>query len=293
MTRNNKLVETTIENYFALGFERNKNLFTEFLPNGYTKTTLNNVIPQFYEGLISIKILLGIFITLYDDFADNPKYHNLQLLSELMKIPEQVGEINTHHLSDLDVAILSFAKKTFTNIHSFLQTLPHVEILTPLLLFDLNQFYNGLKYSVLVRNMPSIANSMECACYLPHNMGIILVGMMDLMACAHLILDEIGTIREFFWYAQRFGNICNTLTTLDRELSEQDFGNEIVLLAKKSFSSFEQGNKHTMIKNQLIAERVKIINQLRLFKIHTFSTSQYIEGLLYLQNLHQLMEGVI
>lgn len=288
------MVEALIKDYFALGFERHIHLFTEFLPKGYAKTTLNSVGNSYYKDLIQIKILLGIFITLYDDFADNPKYQNPHLLTELMKIPEQdTGEINRHKLSKFDRKVLILAESIFFQIHSFLQTLPNAKRLNSLLLFDLHQFYNGLKYSILVRKIPNIANSMECICYLPHNMGIIMVGMMDLMASIDLIQNEIGTIREFFWYAQRFGNICNTLTTLDRELEQHDFGNEIVLLAKTALHTTGQDSKYALIKNQLVLEQENIIERLRQFEIRTFSTSEYIKGLMFLQKLHQQMKEVI
>ncbi|WP_419419014.1 hypothetical protein ACNVED_10720 [Legionella sp. D16C41] len=193
-----KIVESVINQYYSLGFKRNKVLFTEFLPKGYTKVTLDTVLPAYWQDLINIKILLGIFITLYDDFVDNPNYVNPKLINELVKLPLTSPTIDKSNLTEFELTVLAFAENIFTQIIAFLRSLPNFILLKPLFYFDVEQFFNGLKYAQLIRHVPLMANEVEYLCYLPHNMGIIIAGMMDLMAVAYLDMKELGLMREFF-----------------------------------------------------------------------------------------------
>ncbi|STX29396.1 Uncharacterised protein [Legionella beliardensis] len=288
----NTSVESRIADYYKLGFKRNKSLFSEFLPKGYAQVTLNQVPADYFKDLINTKILLGLFITLCDDFVDNPTYANPKLINELAKIPLDDVSIDTQGLTEFESKVVSFAKELFQQIISFLQKLPHFDCLKMLLYFDIKQFFNGLHYSQLIRIFPQMTNTVECACYLPHNMGIIIVGMMDLMAIADFDINEFGIIREFFWFAQRFSNICNTLTTFERELNEHDFGNEIMLLSAQENRQGDIGS-YQEAKEKLIAEQLTIIDQIALYQINSFSTLEYIKGLKYLQSLHQSMQGFI
>src|SRR3990167_2533466 len=66
---------------------RQEYLFNHFLLKGYQLTTLSSVADEFFPDLLSAKLHLGMLITLLDDFADHPKFHQPQLLDKLYQLP--------------------------------------------------------------------------------------------------------------------------------------------------------------------------------------------------------------
>src|ERR1700752_1519100 len=83
----------SLNRYRKIITHRDDRLFTEFLPKGYDYTMLSSVDDSLYNKVALAKFHLGMLITLLDDFADHPKYHNPRLLKEIYKLPYFLQEI--------------------------------------------------------------------------------------------------------------------------------------------------------------------------------------------------------
>jgi hypothetical protein len=280
---------------------RNPRLFTEFLPRGYEMMTLSSVDPEFRSRLAAAKLHLGLLITLYDDLADSPKWANSKLLHELYKLPFHADSIRAFRLSTDEKKIVELAKHLADETFPILNSLPHFGSLGPLLHFDLQQFYMANRYCELLTRLPYLANTLEAGICINHNMGMVIIGMMDLMASSDLRFDELGEIRSLLLRGQRIGRICNVLTTLGRELSEGDVTNELVLGAIQNRLVLPKETKNltprklASFRKTLEAERRGIFEEIakNRDRIQTFEVKSYESGLRKLQRLHETMEGVI
>ena len=288
-----------IATYKQLINQRHTALFTDFLPRGYLQTTLSSTPQAFVEELIIAKVHLGILITLCDDFADNPKFFNLPLVKALSYVPFFENLIDYHVFNQQEISCINLAKKLAHQFLERIKKLPHYHQLKNLLVFDLQQFYNCNYYCALLTNYPELSNLTEFRSYAPYNMGIIIIGMCDLMASPAFDLKELSTAREFFYLAQRFGNICNALNTLEREITENDMTNEIVLMGLKEkiidrthLTNSDPKEIITKLKpcsTNLIQERNRLLTSLHVIAptLTSFSAPSYIQGLQQLQTLHE------
>lgn len=284
---------------------RNDALFTEFLPQGYSHVTLSSVNLSLADNLLIAKIHLGIFITLLDDFADNPNYLNSKLLTEIYKIPFYSEYIQFLHLNKQEKEIISLADYVIQKLIQHIETLPHYATLKKLFEFDLRQFYSANHFCELINTIPSLANPEEIISLRPYNMGMVISGMLDIMASPTFDLSELGKTREILYLGQRFGSICNTLITFHRELLEHDVTNEIIIkgFSRQLVTPAElQSDFHEMITNKLAnvfqeldQERSSILTKITRLgeQIHSFDCEQYIASLINLQCLHEALRGVI
>lgn len=284
---------------------RDDRLFTEFLPSGYQATTLSSVDNCFLDYAMIAKFHLGMFITLLDDFADNPRYLNTFLLMEIYKIPFDRHSINEKALNENELAILRLADYLYQHIQDHIQVLPHYNTLLQVFKFDLLRFYQANKFSELMTQHIALVNSDELMQLRPFNMGIVISGMIDLFASSNFDLRELGVARHIFHLGQRFGSICNNLNTFSRELIEGDITNEIIVkgLERKLISSSDLNNKssdtlhdklHDIVK-EMESEQSEILNKIldHNDEIHSFHCDKYVTGLNQLKLLHEAMKGII
>jgi hypothetical protein len=192
----------------------------------YTAITLNTVPCSRFSELLRAKVCLGTLITLYDDFADRPSQSNPQLLEILYQLSfsnqSTVRSLLAHH-----DRVVEFAKSLFKEIRLILTRQPNYQMLCDVLEFDLRQFYSANQFSSLMMKHHNLNNLTENRLYSHHNMGMVIVGMFDLMAIDRLDLSELGVIREVFVLGQRLGRILNVLTTYEREVSDGDRTGEL------------------------------------------------------------------
>jgi|GEM_PF-3996864 len=90
-------------------------------------------------------------------------------------------------------------------------------------LFDLEQFFNTMRYAALVNDNPEMMNCAEHDLYTPHNMLMVSFGTLDLMCSEQFDARELGTLREALWHAQTMGRIGNVISTWRREIPDRDF----------------------------------------------------------------------
>lgn len=265
---------------------RKSALFNEFLVKGYTAMTLSSVSQNKFSELLLAKLCLGTLITLYDDFADRPSSSKPELLAKLYQFNFTEYQITgTFEESDSDV--IRFVESLFIEISKNLKDLPNYKHFIEILNFDLLQFYSANRFSSLLTANPRLNNTLENRMYTHHNMGMICVAMMDLMATPNVDLSELGSIREVFLLGQRMGRIFNVLSTRQRELLDGDVTGELAVC--QSFR--ETKAAEAKLRNEISELSLKI--QCYDVKIKTFSVNTYLEGLLKLQKLHERMEGTI
>lgn len=287
-----------IERFHAIHPHRSPKLFTEFLPQGYDMTTLSSVDTSARARALRAKCFLGMYITLYDDLADNPALFNMKLLTELYKIPFHGDEVRADSVDDDAQKYLTFARVLADALLQELSTLTHYDEYRELFEFDLRQFYNCNQYYTLAQKYPHLGNSVEARLFGPFNMGMIVAATIDIMASSTFCTRELGQARALFLFGQRFGHICNSLTTLAREISEQTITNEVLLIAheKSSASHFSNviGNVDVAL-SVLREEQELLLTKLAVHArmITSFDAHGYINGLKNLRALHERMMGSI
>lgn len=269
------------QNMSELAPYRKPELFNEFLVKGYTAITLSSVSEEKFSELLQAKICLGTLITLYDDFADRPSQSNPLLLESLYQL-----DFKKYYVSHKS-HVMHFANSLFKNIHEILSRQPHYQQLLEILNFDLKQFYSANQYSTLLTTNPYINNQTENRHYTHHNMGMIIVAMMDLMAIESIDFSELGAIREVLFLGQRMGRIFNVLVTRKREVSDGDITGEL--------STYKSEEEIALATHKLRQEICDLHKKIQSFEtqITTFSVKKYLEGLVKVQKLHEAMEGII
>jgi hypothetical protein len=261
-------------------------LFKKFLLEGYTAFTLNLVPHERFSDLLRAKLCLGTLITLYDDFADRPATRDPHLLEFLYQL--KFGGPNLETVScPQHRRVLRFARSLFAEMDEILQRLPHYGCFEDVLNFDLHQFYSANQFSSILTAQPYLGNALENRLYTHHNMGMVMVAMMDLMAIKDLELSELGPAREVFLMGQRMGRIFNLLATHQRELLDGDITGEL--------SHYASVENLALAKRKLRQEALRLRKKIESFdqRITTFSVQSFLSGLEKVQRLHEEMEGTI
>lgn len=277
---------------------RKKELFTEFLPQGHALMTLSSVPQEVREEVILIKSLLGMLITLYDDLADMPDLENATLLAELYKIPFNNEAVNIAMLSDHERRYIDFAHYLTDQMMTKISALPSFKVYIDILQFDLLQFYNANNYYSLAQKHPTLLNSVEIRLIGPFNMGMIIAGTIDIMASPTFDKDELGSTRAILIFAQRFGHICNSLTTIKREIAENTLSNEALIITKEILARASTEaviKKHSRGLEVLRQEQEIILEKLAHYAtlVRSFNAQHYICRLKDLHELHERFLGII
>jgi len=274
------------QNMLVLAPYRKPALFNEFLLKGYTAVTLSCVPANKFSELLQAKLCMGTLITLYDDFADRPATSNPELLERLYQL-----NFNNHSavkiFNDYNSQVVNFASSLFSQMTDVLQQLPHYKEFSDVLNFDLLQFYSANQYSSLLTAKPYLNNTLENRRYTHHNMGMVIVFMMDLMAADQIDRSELGAIREVFLYGQRMGRIFNVLATRHREALDGDVTGELTIC--KTHQELNDAIENLYQEIEVLKRKILGFEK----QIKTFSVATYLEGLIQVQKLHEKMEGTI
>lgn len=275
-----------LDEYLTLNMGRDERLFTQFLPFGYAKTTLSSVNPSLYERCQLTKWMIGALITLTDDFADNPAFRSMSWVKGFIATAQgghPMDSFSTQHQQ-----ALTLSGQLYEWIKQSLAQMTLQPRLIPLIDFDLQQYFLNMHFSTFLSSDPLLICKREYLWHAPHNMGMVIAGMVDLACCDQIEWREMAVIRELFYCAQRSGHICNTLTTMDREMEEGCISNEIQLRLMHGINGSEAN-----IIELLEQERIELYQKITAQSLKTFSTADYVQGLQQLQALHEEMQGVI
>jgi hypothetical protein len=227
-----------------------------------------------------------MFITLLDDFADNPELRNKKLLEKLYRVPFDDEFIEPESCTEAERKIFDLALSLRSKMKSSIQFLPSFLSYYDVFKFDFEQVMRANHYSELMTDYPEIINPAECIQFGPYNMGIVLAGMIDLMSCPDLS-DPLGIMRQAFITGQRHARLSNVITTMAREQSERDCTNEIIGLSRYYGSSIEQQLERAQ------AEMSQLICELEQINTTQFEMCRYVSGLQDLHSLHSSLIGTI
>lgn len=285
-------VRETLEAYYALGMPRHHWLFEKFLPEGYQATTLSSVRINRLAEVIELKMLVGIFITLTDDFSEHPDYCSEDWVHQLALVttsPHLSEELLMDSRENRQNAALGLSAQIYQDIFSALRKHSSTQgNLIQAIAFDFQEYYQCLRYSLLVSKQPYIACGVEYRHYSPQNMGMMIVGMIDLLFSPSWKLEELPLMRRIFYLAQRLGHIFNTLATFERERRQGDINNEIILKMMQNVDADSDGVEaaHHLLNEECTA----LYSSLQEYQLKTFSVPDYLEGIRTLQRLHETLE---
>lgn len=184
-------------------------------------TTLPGVVPELRAHVCDTKVLSIVLCVLLDDVAD--QHGNGQLLDALLEMTCSGTCRSWPRLGAVEKRHAEIARALWTEYQQRISGYPRHGEFAPVLQFDLQQFFNTMRYSHLVNGRPYLLNMTEHDLYTSHNMMMISFGTLDLMCSPDFPLDEVSALREMLWHAQNMGRIGNLLSTWLRELGERDF----------------------------------------------------------------------
>ena len=222
MNEKNELsLDESIELYNSVGLEsRNMSFFGKWVHKAYTISYIPGTLPSFIETLSLDKTKLSIFSILVDDLADNVKIRDKKLLEKSLRIPYEPTK-------QYQNSYLKATKKLWDDLISSIKKYPRYEEFKDIFFFDLDQFFNSIKYGYIV-NSEDMYNLTEGKIYSPNNMMILLFLDMDLMCSPNFDKSELKKIRPVFHHIQDIMHIGNILNTFPREIEELDFSSPII-----------------------------------------------------------------
>ncbi len=197
------------------------------------------------EDLWKTKVLLFMFDTLIDDISD--KKMNKELLEELLMIP--FIDLRKGKISGNDKKYYDTTKKLWEYIIKKINNFPRYKEFESLFLFDIMQVFDAMRYSYLVNKNPYIVNKMEFWEHLSHNMMAMVCCSVDIMCSVNYKKEEIGKIREVFYYAQKMARIGNWVSTWEREIYEKDYTSGVLAYSmEKGMVDLREIEEETTIK---------------------------------------------
>jgi len=250
-------------------------------------TTLSSVQSTLRESVLEAKVLLGTLITLMDDLADHPKYRDEELLARLYRIPaELLHELRPEtakDVSDFEHLVRTLFNELFAKILAFGE---RAEVFLPFFIFEIEQFFQANRYSALISELPYATNRFENRQIISYNMGIVAVGMLDLMVSPHFDLRELGLARELFIKTQLASRLMNVVMTADREQLEGDVTGELSGVSLENLPT---------AKADLSREIEQSLAQLQDLseKISSFDGKDYVQSFRKLAELHRAHAGVL
>jgi len=197
---------------------------------GVDETTLPGVTAEWKEELLATKLLAIILNVLLDDLAD--QRGSEELLEAALSIPfhPQGKAAPLPPVPEEDRAYFTLLAELWQVMEERVQALPYHREFRPLYVFDYQQVFNSMRYSVLTRNRPALHNLAENRAYSPHNMNMMVFATLDLMT-TRVEGAELGALRESIWLAQSMGQIANMTATWRREVPARDFASRVFVLA--------------------------------------------------------------
>ncbi|QDU41071.1 hypothetical protein Mal4_54360 [Maioricimonas rarisocia] len=207
-----------IKQYETVG-HRNQYLW-KWCQYGIDLTTLPCVDPETRDHVCDTKLLSVIICVLLDDVADRRESRNW-LEALLAAVHDQEGDES--NLSEEECRHVAVTRALWNDYASRAAEYSRYDEYRDIWSFDLEQFFNTMRYAALVNDNPEMMNCAEHDLYTPHNMLMVSFGTLDLMCSRQFDPRELGTLREALWHAQTMGRIGNVISTWRREIPDRDF----------------------------------------------------------------------
>ncbi|MBX9766270.1 MAG: hypothetical protein K2X47_03280, partial [Bdellovibrionales bacterium] len=277
------------DQFLKLGRTRNSALFTQFLPQGYSLVELSCVSLKFRDQARHAKLILGSFITLIDDMADDPEYRDANTLGQIYSfrfVTSQEPGSPEKYASIHGTPFIDFAKSLQRQFYESLKELPHFHELKAILDTELTMVFLANQLSEIQQDLDAITLE-ESQSLGPYNMGMTAAGIIDLMASAQPIpAQQLPLIRHIFRQGQRHGRISNLLSTYEREIHSGDRTSEISIANR-------DGHSTAQYRSELLRSLEEVRSSILQTQIEIFDVQSYTEGLRHLHTLHMKMSGTI
>lgn len=241
-----------VKEYSEFG-ESNRNIyFWQWLYRTVRTITFPSVIKKYQKSIWSVKLLILLFVTLFDDISDKYKTRNKKLLNEMIKIHFGRDYIRFNKLNQKEKKHINFTIKVWQRINKDIKRYPNYKYLKDIFEYDVAQLINAMEYAYLVNNNLYLINKKEYWAYLPHNMQTFLSLDIDLMCSPRFDFEKLGIFREIAWNAQEMARIGNWVSTWEREVEEKDFTSGVFAYAIDSgilsIDELKKGKKSEIIK---------------------------------------------
>jgi hypothetical protein len=273
--------------YRSISSHRNEAVF-RLLVQGLQVTTLSCVPDAFRHRVLLAKLHLALLITLYDDLADNPEYRNLTLLEYLcqLNVSIPIPPIGLRPpIAAREISMFDLARSLVEGLVKSIAQLPNGLQLRDVLAFDIQHIFLEKRFSGIISQIAELRNLGEIKKYGYYGMGLVALGMIDLMA-SPLITSELTRCREVFRIGQRVAHISNLMTTLDRERIEQDVTNEIMIAEADGIGT-------SIYTHRLRRESARLLRKIQNEHLRTFSTATYVDGFRKFHNLYVTLKGSV
>lgn len=214
-------IEELTKKYNEVGLET-RNM--KFLANWYCKmfnlAHLPSIDIKLRDQLTLDKLKLSIFNIMADDIVDNSNFRDKELFEKISKIPWNLEE-------DYENEYLQTAKEIWLDFEESMKKYPRYEEFKDIFYFDLEQFFDSMKYSMLVNTM-GVDNTLETRMYLPHNMQVVLFLDLDLMCSPDFDMEEFGKLRPILLWTQDLLHLAHVISTYPKEVRELDFSSPMI-----------------------------------------------------------------
>jgi hypothetical protein len=213
--------EELIKKYNDVGLEtRNMKFLAKWYCKMFNFAHLPSIDLKQRDQLTLDKLKLSIFNIMADDLVDNSNLRNKELFDKISKIPWNTEE-------DYEDEYLQTAKEIWLDFEKSMKSLPRYEEFKEIFYFDLEQYFDSMKYSMLVNTM-GIDNTLESRMYLPHNMQVVLFLDLDLMCSPEFNKEELGKLRPILLWTQDLLHLAHVISTYPREVRELDFSSPMI-----------------------------------------------------------------
>jgi hypothetical protein len=214
-------ISELIDLYDSVGLEtRNMKFLARWFCNMFDFSYLPSVDLEYKDQLVLDKLKLSIFNILVDDLADNYIIRNKELFEKAARIPW-----DGHN--SFKNKYLNVTKKIWLDFSDSLKLYPRYQEFKEIFYFDLDQFLDSIKYSMLI-NSVGLDNPLEIKTYPPQNMQVLLFLNMDLMCSPSFDIKELGKIRPILIRTQNLLHLAHVISTYPREIEELDFSSPMI-----------------------------------------------------------------
>ncbi|MCP4133463.1 MAG: hypothetical protein GY754_21015 [bacterium] len=302
-------VITAIDKYKALGGFRNREGLEVFMHRGLSYVTLPCVNPELKMKTINANHLFIMWDVYIDDIIDTKKdksLTNIMLANALNKNDDDLAKIKPE-----DREWFTTYLETWEAFNNYVKSFPRYNDFADILHFDIVQFLNCIRYSLLIHEYPQLININEHELYISHNVNCMIFATVNLMCSDNFNMDDLSILRKILWEAQYMCRIDNDMATWEREASQGDFDSSIFTLAiEKKILDYKElfSGKYNDKTDELIDIILKsdIINELTLdwksrkTKIAEYSKycksvdiEAYMDGLEKLQELFKKSKNIL
>ncbi|MCK5413234.1 MAG: hypothetical protein KAI57_02555 [Candidatus Pacebacteria bacterium] len=207
-------------------------------------------------SLNEVQFLIAMYIVLIDDIADHE--NNNKLLKALFKVPFSQNNINYNKLNKKELEYIKLTIKIWKRINEIISSYSGYLMLKTIFEYDLEQMINAVNYDYIINNNRFLINRTECFLYSPHSMKFVINPTIHLMCLSKLDLNDVSSIRQIDWRAQKMLRIGNWISTWEREIDENDFTSGVFAYAIDSeIINLEEIKKN---KKKLIIKKIKNSN---------------------------------